>query len=151
MLSLPRPSPVTRPPHLTSNVQTGRPLALLFSPSEAERTRLAQALVDVALTYKGHINFATADATKLAFLAQPMGLTPGKWPGFAIHTGDEDAEPMAFDQSQDITAEAVARFIRLSLPEIARAASPARTPARTPAATVAMTSSAGLDVPEKEL
>ncbi len=89
-------------------------MGLIFAEEESERKFLADELMDVAFKFKGKINMATVDAKKLHFLAEPLGVDPGRYPAFALQSL-EDA--FVLDQGKSIDADAVERFIRELLPE----------------------------------
>jgi len=93
---------------LPEYMKMGIPLGIIFAEGDAERRALAEELRDVAWKSKGQVNFATADAQVLGFLAAPLGLKPGQFPAFVLQTRD-DAFP--FDQRREITSSAIGNFI----------------------------------------
>ncbi|KAK1751193.1 hypothetical protein QBC47DRAFT_406449 [Echria macrotheca] len=89
-------------------MKSGIPLAVIFAEHETERRSLAASLQVVAAKYRSKVNFATADARKLVFLAEPMGLQPGRFPAFSVQTSEE---AFPFDQDEEITGKAIDAFI----------------------------------------
>ncbi|KAJ9133730.1 hypothetical protein NKR23_g10590 [Pleurostoma richardsiae] len=89
-------------------IQSRRPLAMIFAEEASERTAVAKDLKDIALKYKGEVDFVTVDARKLAFLVEPVGLALGSYPAFSLQTADDS---FPFDQSSAITAEAIDSFL----------------------------------------
>jgi len=85
---------------------------MVFAEEAAERVSLANTLKDVATKFRGRITFATADARRLSFLVEPLGLQKEKFPAFAIQTTNA---AFAFDQYQQITSDAIEKFIEQSL------------------------------------
>lgn len=59
---------------------------------------------------KGKMNFATVDAVKLPFLAEPLGLDGKTYPAFVVHDIEND-ETFVSDQTKEITAEGVEEFL----------------------------------------
>jgi protein disulfide-isomerase A1 len=56
------------------------------------------------------MNFATIDATAYGFFAEALGLVVGRFPALVI----EDVmsgETKLFDQNEEITADAIGRFV----------------------------------------
>jgi protein disulfide-isomerase A1 len=92
---------------------------LIFAEEETERLLLAESLKEVAFKFKGRVNFATVDARKLSFLAEPFGLRPGEFPAFVMQTSDDT---FPFDQRSKITSEVIEKFIREMLGRLARPA-----------------------------
>ncbi len=62
------------------------PLALIFAEEESERATLAGSMASLAIKLKGKVNFATVDARRLPFLAEPLGLRAGQFPAFTVQT-----------------------------------------------------------------
>jgi Thioredoxin-like domain len=90
-------------------LQSGIPLALIFSSHAEERRSIAQSLSSIALERKGELHFATVDANRLGFLAEPLAVDLQRLPAFVIYTpGDES---FRFDQNLQITPDAIERFI----------------------------------------
>lgn len=56
------------------------------------------------------MNFATVDASRLAFLASPLGLEPGQFPAFVIHDIQLD-ETHPFGQGAEMTNEGIQAFV----------------------------------------
>lgn len=56
------------------------------------------------------LNFAIVDASKLAFLASPLGLESDRFPAFVIHDIQSD-ETHPFGQDKDITEESIEAFV----------------------------------------
>jgi len=100
------------PNPLLTLVQSGLPVALVFSAIEDERKSLAKRLTDVALKYRGRVDFATVDAEKDAFFLEHFGLSAHHLPTFAMQTADEIFK---FEQDSDITADSVDEFIRRNI------------------------------------
>ncbi|KAH8703563.1 thioredoxin-like domain-containing protein [Talaromyces proteolyticus] len=74
--------------NLVGFMESGLPLAMLFSANEKERKSLARGLTDTALKYRGRVNFVTVDAEKNSFTLTPLGLSAGDLPAFVIQTTD---------------------------------------------------------------
>lgn len=56
------------------------------------------------------MHFASVDAVKLPFLAEPLGLDGRRWPAFVVHDIVVD-ETFVFDQGREITAGGVGEFL----------------------------------------
>jgi protein disulfide-isomerase A1 len=97
---------VPRSPSLQSEL----PLTHIFATTEKERQSLAETLQNVAEKHKGNMNFATIDATRYSFFAEALGLALDRFPAVVI----EDVingETVPFDQDEEITADAIEKFI----------------------------------------
>jgi hypothetical protein len=68
--------------------QSGLPLAMIFSANDAERKSIASSIDDIAMRYRGKVNFVTVDAEKHSFTLAPLGLDTSRLPAFAIQTND---------------------------------------------------------------
>jgi hypothetical protein len=90
-------------------LKSGIPLALIFSGHAEERRSIAQNLSSIALVKKGKLHFATVDANKLGFLAEPLGVDLQRLPAFVIYTPRD--ESFRFDQNLQITSDAIEQFI----------------------------------------
>jgi hypothetical protein len=85
---------------------------MIYSVKDDERKFLAAALSDVAMDYRGKVNFATVDAIKNSFTLEPMGLKPDQLPAFIIQANDEIYK---FGPGLTITPEAIDAFIKQTL------------------------------------
>jgi protein disulfide-isomerase A1 len=85
---------------------------MVFAKTEAERKRMAEELKDVAMRYRGKINFATVNVGKLAFLKDAFELDETRYPAFVLQTKDQ---AYTFRQDNEITSGAVEEFIETSL------------------------------------
>ncbi|CZR64924.1 uncharacterized protein PAC_14824 [Phialocephala subalpina] len=92
-------------------IASGLPLALIFAFTQSERSSLANELKSIAMKEKGSINFATVDAVKLPFLAEPLGLDGKRYPAFVVHDIEND-ETFVFDQRKEITRENIEKFLK---------------------------------------
>ncbi len=82
----------------------------IFAITEAKRQSLAEDLAHLAAEYRDKLNVATIDAEKYSFFAEPLGLTPGRFPALVI----EDVvsgETTPFDQERDITIQSAETFV----------------------------------------
>lgn len=84
----------------------------MYSASEDERYSLAASLSNVAMSYRGKVNFATVDAIKNSFALEPMGLRPDELPAFVIQANDEIYK---LGPGVTITPEAIEGFIKQTL------------------------------------
>ena len=89
-------------------LQSGLPLAMLFSTLEEERKSISRSLTSIALKYREQVDFATVDAEKHSFLLKHFGLYSDQLPAFVIQTADE---VFKFNQDSPITANAIDEFI----------------------------------------
>lgn len=80
----------------------------MFSADEGERKSLARSLTNVALRYRGQVDFATVDTEKNAFFLNHFGLSVNDLPAFVIQTADE---VFKFEEDSQITADSVDEFI----------------------------------------
>jgi protein disulfide-isomerase A1 len=96
---------------LTSS-QSGLPLAMVVSADEGERKSLAKSLTDVAIKYRGQVNFATLDAEKHSFFLEYFGLHSDQLPAFVMQTADN---VFNFQQDSQITLSAIEEFIRQTI------------------------------------
>lgn len=94
-------------PQLTP-VKSGTPLGLLLTDNAAERRRLVESLGILAARYRGRINMATVDATELPFLAEPLGVDPGRYPAFVLQS---QGDACIHDQSLCITPHSIEELI----------------------------------------
>ncbi|CRG91311.1 prolyl 4-hydroxylase, beta polypeptide [Talaromyces islandicus] len=84
-------SPLIRPLQIDNIIefmQSGIPLAMIFSVADAERKSIARNITNIAMRYRGKVNFVTVDAEKHSFTLDPLGLDAGSLPAFAIQTND---------------------------------------------------------------
>ena len=95
-----------------TRLQSGLPIGILYSAIENERKTIAASLFDVAIKYRGKVNFATVDAIKNPFTLEPMGIQPDQLPAFVIQTNED---VFKFGPGLTITSEALDMFIRNSL------------------------------------
>lgn len=84
----------------------------MYSANEDERKSLAASLSDVAMKYRGKVNFATVDAIKNSFALEPMGLKPDQLPAFVIQANDDIYK---LGPALTITPEAIDVFIKQTL------------------------------------
>ncbi|OAP65329.1 hypothetical protein AYL99_01301 [Fonsecaea erecta] len=96
------------------HTQSGLPLAFILAETDKERKAIAESLKQVALTYKGKINFVTLDTTQLSFLLEPLGVDSTRLPAFAVHRGDND-EVFVYDQHRQINRRDIEIFIQRTL------------------------------------
>lgn len=61
---------------------------MIFSVNDAERKSIARSITDIAMRYRGKVNFVTVDAEKHSFTLAPLGLDASKLPAFAIQTNE---------------------------------------------------------------
>lgn len=90
-------------------MSAGLPLGYLFVENDELKEKLSKFVTELAAQFKGKINFATIDATQFGAHAENLNLKP-QWPAFAI----QDTVKMLkypFDQSQEITAKALGKFL----------------------------------------
>lgn len=85
---------------------------MVCSANEAERKSLAASLSNLAMKYRGKVNFATVDAVKNSFALEPMGLKQDQLPAFVIQANDEIYK---LGPSLKITSETVDGFIKQTL------------------------------------
>jgi protein disulfide-isomerase A1 len=85
---------------------------MMYSANEDERKSLAASLSDVAMKYRGKVNFATVDAIKNSFTLEPMGLKPDQLPAFVIQANDDIYK---LGPGLTITPEAIDVFIKQTL------------------------------------
>lgn len=97
--------------HLTS-LQSALPIGIICSADEDERYSLAASLSNVAMNYRGKVNFATVDAIKNSFALDPMGLRSDELPAFVIQANDQIYK---LDPGVKITPEAIDGFIKQTL------------------------------------
>lgn len=98
-------------------LQSGLPLAMLFSIDEEERKSLANSFTGIAMKYRDQVDFATVNAEKHSFLLKHFNLNLDYLPAFVIQTADE---VFKFEQSSPITAHAIDEFIRQAIHPINR-------------------------------
>ncbi|EED12129.1 protein disulfide-isomerase, putative [Talaromyces stipitatus ATCC 10500] len=97
---------------LVSFMKSGLPIGMIYSANEDERKLIAQALSNVAMGYRGKVNFATVDAIKNSFALEPMGLKLDQLPAFVIQT---DENIYKFSPGERITPEAIDAFVKENL------------------------------------
>ncbi|KAI7971836.1 hypothetical protein EIK77_000981 [Talaromyces pinophilus] len=85
---------------------------MMYSVNEDERKTLVASLSDVAMKYRGRVNFATVDAIKNSFALEPMGLKPDELPAFVVQANDEIYK---LGPGLTITPEAIDGFIKQTL------------------------------------
>jgi protein disulfide-isomerase A1 len=86
---------------------------MIFSVADAERKAIASSITDIAMRYRGKVNFVTVDAEKYSFTLAPLGLDAGRLPAFAIQTNDN-----AFKLNRDLkrdSRDAIEELIQQSL------------------------------------
>lgn len=89
---------------------TGIPLAYIFAETLEERDSISKTLKSIAEKHRGKVSFATIDAKQFGAHAGNLNLKADKFPAFAIQdTVNNKKYP--FDQDQEITAEAVGKFV----------------------------------------
>lgn len=86
-------------------------MALIFADTAEERKSFGRILKSIASENASKINFATVDAKKYGFFSESLGLDATRFPGFVIHDTRTD-EMFQFDQSKEITAEAIGKFVK---------------------------------------
>lgn len=85
---------------------------MIYSAKDDERQSLAAALSDVAMGYRGKVNFATVDAIKNSFALEPMGLNTDELPAFVIQINDKIYK---FGPGLTITPKAIDAFLKQTL------------------------------------
>ncbi|KAF3387884.1 Protein disulfide-isomerase [Talaromyces pinophilus] len=97
---------------IVSFMKSGLPIGMMYSANEDERKTLVASLSDVAMKYRGKVNFATVDAIKNSFALEPMGLKPDELPAFVVQANDEIYK---LGPGLTITPEAIDGFIKQTL------------------------------------
>ncbi|EEA19252.1 protein disulfide isomerase, putative [Talaromyces marneffei ATCC 18224] len=97
---------------LVSFMKSGLPIGMIYSAKDDERQSLAAALSDVAMGYRGKVNFATVDAIKNSFALEPMGLNTDELPAFVIQINDKIYK---FGPGLTITPKAIDAFLKQTL------------------------------------
>ncbi|KAL1923057.1 uncharacterized protein VTP21DRAFT_9433 [Calcarisporiella thermophila] len=92
-----------------ASYQTGKLLAYIFVDSDSMRVRLTKTLEPVAREFREQINMVWIDATRYGVAAETLNLKP-QWPAFGIQN-TSDATKYPFNQSKQITADAVHDFV----------------------------------------
>lgn len=85
---------------------------MMYSANEDERKTIATSLSDVAMKYRGKVNFATVDALRNSFALEPMGLKLDELPAFVIQANDEIFK---LSPGLTITPEEIEGFIKQTL------------------------------------
>lgn len=70
---------------------------MIFSAEDTERKSIASNVADIAMRYRGKVNFVTVDAEKHSFTLAPLGLDSSRLPAFAIQTNEN-----VFKLNQDL-------------------------------------------------
>ncbi|CAI2179072.1 2892_t:CDS:2 [Funneliformis geosporum] len=97
------------PDNYSSYVDSGLPVGFLFYENPEQRTKLGQEVEPVAKEFKGLISFVFIDANKFGQHADNINLKQD-WPAFGISKPEENLK-FPFDQSKNITTEAVKEFV----------------------------------------
>ncbi|GAD94085.1 protein disulfide-isomerase, putative [Paecilomyces variotii No. 5] len=100
-------------PNLVNLMQSGIPLAMIFSANKDERRAISKDLAGLALKYRNLVNFVTVDAEKHSFLLGHFGLHMHSLPAFVIQTPD-DVFPL--NPVSEIRFDTVDGFIRQVVP-----------------------------------
>ncbi|KAF3922053.1 hypothetical protein ABW20_dc0107486 [Dactylellina cionopaga] len=87
----------------------GIPLAYVFVDSPEAKTKYVDGLKNLAIKYKGKINFATIDAQAFGAHAQNLNLEQ-KWPAFAIQETVKN-QKFPHDQTKELTLESITEFV----------------------------------------
>jgi len=91
--------------------QSTKPLAYLFiDPSSDKKDEQLATIKPVAQKYKSKMNFVWIDAIKFGDHAKALNLQEVKWPSFVIQDLVKQLK-YPFDQSKDVTAEAVSEWV----------------------------------------
>ncbi|KAI1118849.1 protein disulfide-isomerase [Nemania sp. NC0429] len=91
-------------------METGLPLAYIFSETAEERKELGDAIKPVAEQYRGKINFATIDAKAYGAHARNLNVPTDKFPSFVIHdSGKNQNFPFGFEE--EIAFETISKFV----------------------------------------
>ncbi len=91
-------------------MDSGLPLAYIFSETPEERAELGKTLKPIAEKYKGKVNFGTLDAKSFGAHAGNLNLKTDKFPSFAIQD-IKNNKKFPFDQETEITHDAIAKFV----------------------------------------
>ncbi|RVX69936.1 Protein disulfide-isomerase [Exophiala mesophila] len=91
-------------------INSGIPLAYIFSETPEERSSLADELRSLAEKHKGVINFATIDAKAFGAHAANLNLPTDQFPSFAIQDTVKN-EKFPFEGSS-LTAEKIGAFVK---------------------------------------
>jgi protein disulfide-isomerase A1 len=98
------------PQNYASYVESKLPLAYIFIETEEHREEYEPIFKPIAKEHKGDINFVFINATMFGRQAEVINLEQ-KFPAFGIQQL-EPAAKFPFDQSNDITEKAVAKFVK---------------------------------------
>ena len=97
------------PDNYKNYVDRGLPIGWLFvDPADTEKTASAKAAVEAAgKALKGKISLVWLSGVQYGQMAGRVGLSGKVWPSFGI---DDNGEHFGFDESKDITEEAIAAW-----------------------------------------
>jgi len=98
------------PENYGTYVESGLPLAFIFSKFDDTKAPLGKIFEPVAKEFKGKINFCFIDADQFGAHAENLALTKQEWPAFAINKIEAKLN-YPFDQSKEITTEAISAFV----------------------------------------
>jgi len=91
-------------------METGIPLAYIFSDTAEGRESIAELLKPIAEKHRGAVAFATIDAKAFGAHAGNLNLKADLWPAFAIQDTVSNKK-FPYDQEKEITAELVGKFV----------------------------------------
>jgi protein disulfide-isomerase A1 len=91
-------------------METGLPLAYIFSDTEEGRASIAKSLKPIAEKHRGAVAFATIDAKAFGAHAANLNLKADQWPAFAIQDTVNNKK-FPYDQEKEITAELIGKFV----------------------------------------